>query len=230
VACKQRIQQKFFIVKKEAMNPDIKTVIFDCGQVITHAQNKDIARTMADLLSIPWEEFPKAYVSVRGEYDRGSLDAPTYWGMVAAPFGRKVEPELAARLAVLDMDSWFSINIEVVDIIIRLKQEGYRLLMLSNMNWEGKARMFGSARVAQERDWIAAFDEILLSCDLGLVKPEPEIYSVCLERARAEPECCLFIDDMPANIAAAQATGMQTILFKEGMSLGTMLKESYGLF
>jgi putative hydrolase of the HAD superfamily len=212
------------------MKAEIATVIFDCGQVITHAQNKKIARTMADLIDIPWEEFPKAYLSVRGEYDRGSLDAQTYWSMVAAPFGKKIDQDLAARLAVLDMDSWFSINIEVVDIIIRLKQEGYRLLMLSNMNWEGKKRMFGSARVAQERDWIAAFDEILLSCDLGLVKPEPEIYSVCLEKARAEPGRCLFIDDMPGNIVAAQAAGMKTILFREGMPLGTMLMEAYGLF
>jgi len=211
------------------MKAEIAAVIFDCGQVITHAQDKDIARAMAALLGIAWEDFPKAYASVRGEYDRGSLDAQTYWGMVAAPFGKKVDRDLAARLAVLDMDSWFSINIAVIDIIIRLKKEGYRLLMLSNMNWEGKERMFGSARVAQGRDWIAAFDEILLSCDLGLIKPEPEIYRVCLEKARAEPECCLFIDDMPGNIAAAQEAGMHTILFKEGMPLGTMLAESYGL-
>ncbi len=212
------------------MNKEITAVIFDCGQVITHAQNKDIARTMAELLGIPWKEFPRAYTSVRGEYDRGTLDARSYWDMVAAPFGKKVDQDLAARLAVLDMDSWFSINIEVVDIIIRLKKEGYRLLMLSNMNWEGKERMFGSARVAQGRDWIAVFDEILLSCDLGLLKPEPEIYRVCLEKARAEPERCLFIDDMPGNIAGARTAGMQTILFKDGMSLGTMLTEGYGLF
>ena len=212
------------------MKSEIATVIFDCGQVITHRQNKDIARAMADLLGIPWEDFPRAYVSVRGEYDRGSLDALTYWGMVAAPYGKPVDRELAGRLAVLDMDSWFSINIEVVDTIIRLKNEGYRLLILSNMNWEGKERMFGPARIVQDRDWIAAFDEILLSCDLGLIKPEPEIYRICLEKARAEPERCLFIDDMPGNIAAAQAAGMRTILFREGMPLGTMLAERYGLF
>ncbi len=212
------------------MKPEIESVIFDCGQVITHAQNKDIARTMADILGIPWEEFHGAYTSVRGEYDRGSLDALTYWGIVAAPYGKKVDRELAGRLAALDMDSWFSINAEVVDVIIRLKEAGYRLLMLSNMNWEGKERMHGSARVAQGRDWIAAFDEILLSCDLGLIKPEPEIYRICLEKARAEPGRCLFIDDMPGNIAAAQAAGMRTILFREGLPLGTMLAERYGLF
>lgn len=207
----------------------ISTVIFDCGQVITNSQNQQIARAMAELLGIDWADFPKAYTSVRGEYDRGTLSAQRYWSMVAAPYGKSVDEGLVKKLAVLDMDSWFSINQATVEAILSLKASGYRLLMLSNMNWEGKERMFGPARIAGGKDWIEPFDEILLSCDLGLIKPEPEIYRICLEKAQARAQDCLFIDDMPANVAAARSMGMQTILYSPDKALASILSNEFGL-
>ncbi|HWR12532.1 MAG TPA: HAD family phosphatase [Rectinemataceae bacterium] len=206
----------------------IKTVIFDCGRVITYDQKKNIADQMAAIIGAPAEEFPAAYATDRGEYDRGTMNALVYWNKVASRFGSKVDESALPELIRLDQDSWFNINPETVDIIMRLKERGRRLLILSNMNEEGKECMLGRARSSGGKDWIAPFDEILLSCDLKLMKPEPEIYRACLKLADASPEECVFIDDTVANVEAARALGMHAIHFTgSARRLASILADEY---
>ena len=128
----------------------------------------------------------------------------------------------------LDMDSWFTINPETVAIIRALKEKGRRLLILSNMNVEGRERMYGSARILDGEDWLSLFDDVLLSCDLGLIKPEPEIYLACIARSGAEPGECLFIDDVLANIEGARACGMMAVHFTDARLLASVLADEYG--
>ena len=210
--------------------PFIKTVIFDCGRVITLDQDRAIAGRMAEIVGASLEDFSKAYMADRGEYDRGTMTAGEYWNLLAGRFGRGVDAGALERLVEMDMDSWFTINPETVAVIREIKASGRRLLMLSNMNIEGKLRMLGSSRYLDGVDWIGFFDDILLSCDLRLLKPEPEIFRACLERAAAEAGQCLFIDDIPANVAAAKACGLHALTFTDARGLRSTLAESYRLF
>ena len=87
-----------------------------------------------------------------------------------------------------------------------LKRSGYRLYLLSN------------ASTAQHRYWprfpvSELFDGTLISCDVHVVKPNPEIYRLFTERFSLKPEECLFIDDAPPNVAAAIGCGWQGIVF-----------------
>lgn len=205
----------------------LKTVIFDCGRVLTFDQRRDLAEKMAGIVGTAPDSFPAAYAAARGDYDRGTTTAAEYWGKVAARFGRRIDGAATAELVRLDMDSWFTINPDTVEIVRRLKARGYRLLILSNMNVEGKERLFGEARIVDGEDWTALFDDILLSCDLGLLKPEHAIYRACLERTEAEPGECLFIDDMPANAEAARECGMRALHFTGAERLASVLAEEY---
>ena len=205
----------------------IKTIIFDCGRVITHDQNPELAGKMAAILGAGADEFAHAYAAERAEYDRGTMSAEEYWNRVAGRFGRQIEPKDHATLVRLDMDSWFTINAETIALVRALKTRGFRLLILSNMNLEGKERMLGQARLLDGEDWLALFDDVLLSCDLRQLKPRPEIYHSCLERAAAQPGECLFIDDIPANVEAARATGMHSIHFTGAKELAAILAEEY---
>ncbi|MFA5852096.1 MAG: HAD family phosphatase [Spirochaetales bacterium] len=205
----------------------IKTIIFDCGRVITQDQNPEIAGKMAAIIGAGPGEFAHAYAAGRAEYDRGTMSAVDYWNRVAGRFGRQIGPDHHALLVQLDMDSWFTINGETIALIRALKTRGYRLLILSNMNVEGKERMYGQARILDGEDWVALFDDVLLSCDLRQLKPKPEIYRSCLERAAAQPGECLFIDDIPANVEAARASGMHSIHFTGAKELAFILAEKY---
>ena len=92
------------------------------------------------------------------------------------------------------------------DLIRRLKAAGYRIYLLSN------------ASVMQHEYWprftaSRYFDGKLISCDVRTVKPCHEIYRIFTERFSLNPDECLFTDDSPANVAAAEACGWVGIVF-----------------
>lgn len=212
----------------------LKTIIFDCGRVITFDQDMKLAARMAALVGAPTDHFIRVYAEERGEYDRGTLSAADYWASVAARFGAEVcgaggdKAAALAALIELDLRSWFTINPETIAIVRQLKARGYRLLILSNMNLEGKLRMLGEARYLDGEDWIALFDEVIVSCDLKLLKPEPAIYAASLELAKAQAGECLFIDDNPANVEAARDFGMKALIFTGAAQLAAALRKEYG--
>lgn len=205
------------------------TLVFDCGQVITCAWNMEAVDRMAELLETNRDEFVPIYIGERGDYDRGTLSALEYWTNVASRFGILITPELLERLKELDMDSWFTINPETIAIIADLKAQGHSICMLSNMNVEGKMRMYGKARWLEGKDWLSLFDQVFLSCDLKMVKPEREIFETCLRMIGKTPSLCLFIDDMENNVQAARDCGMKAIHFSKADRLRSQLKAEYDL-
>ena len=60
-----------------------------------------------------------------------------------------------------------------------------------------------------------AFDEIVISAEVGLAKPDPRIYALILERLDIQPANAVFADDFEENVAAAAVMGMQTVHFKD---------------
>ena len=94
-----------------------------------------------------------------------------------------------------------------VDILHRLKQKGYPLYGLSN--WS--AETFPRAR--HKYPFFDLFDEIILSGDVKLIKPDPAIFNLLLNKIRYTAPECLLIDDSLPNIEAANKLGFVTIRF-----------------
>jgi 2-haloacid dehalogenase len=95
-----------------------------------------------------------------------------------------------------------------VDLLHRLKQSGYRLYGLSNWSTET------FQRVRNKYVFMSWFETILLSGEVKLLKPDPRIYVIFLERIGRSACECLFIDDSKANIAVADQLGFMTIFFE----------------
>ena len=94
-----------------------------------------------------------------------------------------------------------------LDIAWALKQAGYGLYALSN--WS--AEKFHFFRPRHELfEW---FDDILVSGEVKIIKPDPRIYTLFLERIGRTAEECVFIDDSLPNIVAAQELGFMTIRY-----------------
>ena len=99
-------------------------------------------------------------------------------------------------------------TIEGMEALVKeLKVNGYSIYLLSN------------ASVSQHIYWpkfemSKQFDGKLISCDLGIVKPDPEIYRRFTSKFGLNPEECLFVDDLPANVAAAISCGWKGIVFQ----------------
>lgn len=205
----------------------IDAYVFDCGRVITFDQDGAAVARMASVLGADTGTFGGIYAQERVDYDRGTLSAGEYWERVGLRFGATVTADTLARLIELDMASWFNINPAVVAIIASLRPRAPRMLVLSNMNIEGKHHLLGPARFCGPVDWTALFDRLLLSCDLGMVKPEPGIFEACVEAAGADPARCLLIDDTRVNVEAARAAGMHAVHFTDADSLAAILASDF---
>jgi HAD superfamily hydrolase (TIGR01509 family) len=90
--------------------------------------------------------------------------------------------------------------------LTRLRDEGYRLAIVSNASCEagGVVRSLGLDRLV---------DTVVLSCEVGWLKPEPAILQAALERLDiGEPARALLVDDLPTNLDAAASLGLRTAL------------------
>ena len=99
----------------------------------------------------------------------------------------------------------------MVELVLRLKKAGYGIWLLSNAS---KAQHVYWPQIPVSR----LFDGKLVSCDIGIVKPVPGIYTAFTEKFSLRPEECVFIDDTIQNVAGAIACGWQGIVF-HGSSL-----------
>ena len=106
-----------------------------------------------------------------------------------------------------------------IEIMKELKQAGYPLYGLSN--WS--AETFPYAR--QKHDFFDLFDNMVISGEVGHVKPHPEIFQILLDRIHTPAYECLFIDDALANINRAQTMGFETIHFQSPEQLEIRLRE-----
>jgi 2-haloacid dehalogenase len=106
-----------------------------------------------------------------------------------------------------------------VAIATRLKEKGYSLYGLSNWSAETYPIVKG------KYDFFDLFDEIILSGEVGLIKPDPGIFRLMLERIQRPASECLFIDDSLANIRQAEELGYQVIHFQTPERLEDSLRD-----
>lgn len=106
---------------------------------------------------------------------------------------------------------------DVVDVVRDLHARGTRLLVLSNMPAEVWPRL--TARF----EWFALFDGCVVSGVEKVVKPDPAIYRVLVDRHGVDPASTVFVDDRPENVDAADALGFDGVLFTDAASLRASL-------
>jgi 2-haloacid dehalogenase len=107
-----------------------------------------------------------------------------------------------------------------VTILRDLKRRGHALYAITN---------FSAEKFALERrrwSFLKLFDGVVVSGEVGVVKPDPAIYRRLLDDYGLDPASCLFIDDSPANVAGAQAVGMRGHRFTDPEILQRALGEN----
>ena len=81
-----------------------------------------------------------------------------------------------------------------------------------------------------DRELLATlFDAIVISADVGMHKPQPEIYRLAAERAGVEPSGCVFVDDLRENCDGAEAVGMTAVLHRDPTATIERLEELLGV-
>lgn len=107
---------------------------------------------------------------------------------------------------------------ETVEILYELKEK-YKMYGLTNWSAE-------TFPVALKRfEFFQVFEGILVSGEEKLIKPDPRIFELMMEKFGLNPEKCLFIDDNVNNVLASRSFGIKTIHFQNPQDLRTRLKE-----
>jgi putative hydrolase of the HAD superfamily len=207
------------------MSTAIRAAILDFGGVLGLPQDPASVGTMASLCSLSVGEFLSAYQRDRLELDRGVLPTEEYWRRILESGGVAPSPALVARIEREDAMGWTRINQAVVDWGAELRKAGYRTAILSNMPSAKLAFMRASGSFA----WIDEFQPAIFSCDHALVKPEPEIYRLCLEKLAIDPDRCLFLDDVQANVETARALGIHAHHFRSAAATAAELHGRWGM-
>jgi 2-haloacid dehalogenase len=199
------------------MQNSIKAIIFDFGGVLLNWEPRNLYRRY-------FPDQPQAMDDFLAKVDFYNWNAQQDKGR---PFAEGIA-ELSARFPqYADLIQAYFENWEAsitgaiegtVDIFGKLKGKGYRLYGLSN--WS--AETFPRARqIYHFFDW---FDDIILSGDVRLNKPDPAIFNLLLNKIRLSPSECLLIDDSQANIDSAKNLGFVTIHFTSPENLQTELQ------
>ncbi len=94
---------------------------------------------------------------------------------------------------------------ETIEIAKNLKQSGWPLYLLSNFS----AEKFGLMK--EQYGFLRIFDEIIISGEHNIIKPDPIIFEIMLKKINRKPDECLFIDDSLPNVKTAQKMGFITI-------------------
>jgi epoxide hydrolase-like predicted phosphatase len=118
------------------------------------------------------------------------------------------EPRFASILGVAPehlIDRLFAGGTEdeqMIDAVRRARRSGVRTGLISN-SWG--TRRYDRALLAE------LFDGVVISGEVGMRKPTPEIYTLGAERIGVAPAACVFVDDLPFNLAPAAELGMTTV-------------------
>lgn len=133
----------------------------------------------------------------------GRVPEPAVWAEAARAW--RISP---ARLECMRQTAYHPrrLNHSLLETVERLRPR-YKTALLTNAGSDFRHTFV--ARYGLE----SRFDQVIISAEEGLAKPDPCIYNLAARRLDVPPGECLFIDDLPENVAGAQAAGMQAVVY-----------------
>ena len=186
-------------------------LIFDFGNVIAFFDYGRASKALGARLGIGGDELlerlrQRGLTPLVVRYESGQIDDQQFF----REFSELAELDLDYETFVPAWSDIFHLNDSVARLIEPLKEAGHTLVLGSNTN-ALHARRFQE----QFESTLRHFDGLVLSYEVGHVKPSREFYHACAERAGRPPSECVFIDDLPENIAGATAAGLQGIVYRD---------------
>lgn len=191
----------------------VNALIFDLFNTLTCRLAKtDGIPYSADVLGVSRSTWATVLTQISGPRLTGKItNADDIVRQLAAAMNLTVTDD-ALRRAALAHERLFaeilsSVPKENVELLTSLRAEGFRLALLSNCD---------ACEIAAWKNCPlqGLFDVELFSCDVGLAKPHPEFYDLCLRRLQVKANECLFVGDGGHDeLAGARAVGIRTVLF-----------------
>ncbi len=200
----------------------VTAVVFVIGGVISQDRQESFFRLGAMLFGCTPEALSSEAVALVPRLETGEWDSHQFWcelglALERAGTGRRQDPEKFKGLWLNLLKDSLRLDRSMLYLCRKLKQR-VPIAALSNTISE-------HARYLEAYGAYQIFDPCLLSCDLGVRKPDKAIYQMTAKALGVKPRNCLFIDDSRTNIEGAKAAKMQVHHFVDQPTLEAALRE-----
>ena len=184
----------------------IRAVFFDFGGVIMRTEYQSPRQKLAERFNMDYDEMDRAVFgsdSAR-RASLGEITEAAHWSAMLKRFKQPASEMQAFR------DNFFGgdvIDHNLVEYIRSLRGK-FHTGLISNA-WSGLREFI------TQKNLIDLFDTVVISAEIGAVKPSAKIYEVALSQAKVGAGEAVFVDDMPINVEACEKVGMKGILFND---------------
>lgn len=185
---------------------DISDIIFDLGGVVLDIDYRLTLRAFTQLGAKNLEEIYTltAQREVVSQFERGQIDAHTFMAELRSLLGIDLAYDDAVKAWNAMVLQW---NPQRMRLLERLADQ-FGLHLLSNTNTLHRDLFEPELVKATGHGIDCYFKNVFYSFEMGMRKPEPEIFAEVLRRAQLNPARTLFIDDNASNVEAARAQGI----------------------
>ena len=193
----------------------IKTIAFDLGGVIITIDQPQAISRFKEIGATQVEDYlnPYTQTGIFGDLEHGLISAEEFRVALGELMGKEFTYEQCAY-------AWQGYAKDVpqrnLDIVMRLRQEGYRVVLLSNTNPYMMDWAMSPAFDGKGHPLSYYFDHCYLSYQLKKMKPSEDIFREVLRQEQTFPGEVLFVDDGPRNVAAASQIGFRTFCPENG--------------
>lgn len=181
-------------------------IVFDLGNVLIPFDYNIAIRRFNEIESGLGEKYYDYFMNnynIHREFERGNISETEFINHFLNLFDNKISRETFCKI----YSEIFTVNEDVTLLLPKLKAN-YKLVLLSNTN--SIHQKYGW----QQYEFLKYFDKLILSHQVGSVKPEEKIYKAVEEFTKQPSEEHLFIDDVPEYIEGAKKLGWSGIVFK----------------
>lgn len=183
--------------------PVIKAIIFDAGGVLVR-YSLDIYPFLYsnNISELEWGLFLEQYAD---DWTKGKINESQFWQFCQERFPQVGEISKPCPFHKEFAESAMVVP-EVLDIALKYKYLGYKIAILSNTmdcHWE-HTRKLGIHPF---------FDSVVVSCEVGMMKPEASIYLYTASKLGVPPKNCIMVDDKGANYWGARNAGLKAVLW-----------------
>src|SRR5690349_10012295 len=196
------------------MSPRLHAVILDLGNVLAFHDNALLFRRLGERAGLNAQEAERRLAGAGWTAaNRGQLEAEGIRSDVCGALGVDLRMDEFNTLWNCHFTIHEAVLPRVEGLVGRVK-----LVLLYNTN------VLHVEWLRPRLPVLERFDHLVLSCEVGLVKPEPAIYQEALRHAGCAPQEAAFFDDVPAYVEAASAVGLRGHVFTTAAAFDAQLR------
>ena len=177
----------------------MKAIIFDLGNVLVNYDGKDTFLGISELTAVSLKTIYEHYQTIEQRLGKGQLSGRDYYAMLNQTFGLQVSYDTFATTFCRNQQR----NEPALAFARDLqKRENVVVGIISNTNEIHAHWLRGNLPELNQ------FNSVILSNEVGLLKPDPAIYQLALTQLNVPPDHALFVDDLAKNVAGGTAVGL----------------------